>query len=56
MQGPFDIIYLDAHKGEYIDYLNIILDKELLAPTGIILANDGAYHLLLLWYILVDLC
>jgi predicted O-methyltransferase YrrM len=32
---------MDAHKAEYIDHLNIILDRGLLAPTGIILADDG---------------
>lgn len=41
IEGEFDIIYLDAHKGEYIEYLNIILDRGLLARTGIIMADDA---------------
>ena len=41
LEGTFDIIYLDAHKGEYIDCLNIVLNKGLLDLKGTILADDG---------------
>ena len=37
----FDIIFIDAHKGEYIEYFEIILQKGLLQPNGIILVDDS---------------
>lgn len=49
LEGVFDIIYLDAHKGEYIEYLNIILNRGLLATNGIIMADDGQFVYLRLY-------
>ncbi|KAH8696539.1 O-methyltransferase [Talaromyces proteolyticus] len=37
---PFDIIYIDARKAEYINYVETILERNLLAENGIILADD----------------
>ncbi|KAH8820746.1 O-methyltransferase [Xylogone sp. PMI_703] len=39
-EGSFDIIYVDARKSEYIEYLEIILQNNLLAENGIILVDD----------------
>jgi predicted O-methyltransferase YrrM len=36
----FDIIFLDANKEGYITYFKTILDRGLLAPGGIILADN----------------
>ena len=46
LEGVFDIIFFDAYKGEYIDYLNVVLELGLLSPTGIILADDSEYSFL----------
>jgi hypothetical protein len=46
--APFDIIYVDARKAEYIEYVEIILERQLLAENGIILADDSMYPLSLL--------
>ena len=38
LKGPFDLIFLDAAKGQYIAYLPDVL--RLLAPGGILLADN----------------
>ena len=45
LEGVFDIIYFDADKGEYLDYLNIVLELGLLSHTGIILADDSEWSI-----------
>lgn len=40
VQGPFDLIFIDAEKPGYIAYLTTILQKKLLAPRGIIIADN----------------
>ncbi|MGF1588091.1 MAG: O-methyltransferase [Pleurocapsa sp.] len=36
----FDLAFIDADKGGYIDYLNLLLDTDLLAPDGFICADN----------------
>ena len=36
----FDLVFIDADKGGYIDYLNMLLDTELLAPGGFICVDN----------------
>jgi predicted O-methyltransferase YrrM len=38
LQGPLDIVFIDADKPGYLDYLNIVLP--LLRPGGLILAHN----------------
>jgi predicted O-methyltransferase YrrM len=46
-EEPFDLIYVDARKSEYIEYVKIVLERNLLAPKGIMLVDDSRYFLLL---------
>ncbi|KAL1921137.1 uncharacterized protein VTP21DRAFT_10853 [Calcarisporiella thermophila] len=39
-ENPFDLIFIDADKGSYIDYYDTILEKGLLAPDGVILVDN----------------
>lgn len=36
----FDLVFIDADKSEYIDYLRLLLDTELLAPDGFICVDN----------------
>jgi caffeoyl-CoA O-methyltransferase len=36
----FDLAFIDADKGGYIDYLNLLLDTNLLAPNGFICVDN----------------
>ncbi|MBE9045745.1 class I SAM-dependent methyltransferase [Pleurocapsales cyanobacterium LEGE 10410] len=36
----FDLAFVDADKGGYIDYLNLLLDTDLLAPNGFICVDN----------------
>ena len=41
LRGQFDIIFIDADKPGYKNYLQIILDKRLLAKDGIIFTDNS---------------
>lgn len=41
LTGTFDIIFVDANKDGYQGYVNTILDKKLLSPTGFIMCDNG---------------
>ena len=41
LSGQFDIIFIDANKCEYRQYMEIILDTGLLRASGLILADNG---------------
>lgn len=43
LEGPFDLAFIDADKGGYIDYYEAILPK--LAPNGVILADNTLFGL-----------
>ena len=38
LEGPYDIVYMDANKREYVTYYNLVFD--LVSPGGLILADD----------------
>ena len=38
LEGPFDLVYMDANKREYCAYYDLVIDK--LRPGGVILADD----------------
>ncbi|MEL6441670.1 MAG: class I SAM-dependent methyltransferase [Cyanobacteria bacterium J06621_8] len=39
-EASFDLVFIDADKGGYIDYFNLLLDKNLLAPEGFICVDN----------------
>src|SRR5271170_2662317 len=41
IRGEFDIIFIDADKPGYKNYLEIILEKGLLSKTGIIITDNS---------------
>jgi caffeoyl-CoA O-methyltransferase len=43
LEGPFDLAFIDADKGGYIDYYEAILPK--LAPDGVIAADNTLFGL-----------
>jgi predicted O-methyltransferase YrrM len=44
LRGEFDIIFIDADKTGYTNYLKIILERRLLSKNGIIIADNGTIH------------
>ena len=38
LEGPYDIVYMDANKREYVTYYNLVFD--LVSAGGLILADD----------------
>jgi len=38
LDGPFDLVFIDADKGGYVDYYEAVLPK--LAPRGVIVADN----------------
>lgn len=42
LDGNFDLIFVDANKDGYEEYVNTILDRKLLSPNGIILCDNGS--------------
>jgi caffeoyl-CoA O-methyltransferase len=43
LEGPFDLAFIDADKGGYIDYYEAVLPK--LSPTGVIAADNTLFGL-----------
>ena len=43
LDGPFDLVFIDADKGGYVDYYEAILPK--LAPQGVIAADNTLFGL-----------
>lgn len=40
LHSPFDIIFIDADKKDYIEYYDMIMERNLLAKDGIIVADN----------------
>lgn len=40
LHGPFDIIFIDADKKDYVEIYDMIMERRLLAQDGIILADN----------------
>ncbi len=40
----FDLVFIDAHKKEYIDYFNLLLDTNLLNPDGFIVVDNTLFQ------------
>ena len=38
LEGPFDLVLIDAHKPEYTDYYQLVFDK--VSPGGLIIADN----------------
>ena len=36
----FDLVFIDADKASYLDYLNVLLDTDLLAPGGLVCVDN----------------
>ena len=41
LDGPFDLVFIDADKGGYVDYYEAVLPK--LAPRGLIVADNTLF-------------
>lgn len=41
MKGPFELVFVDANKGGYVDYLK--RSVELLSPNGVIVCDNALY-------------
>merc|ERR1719408_1154093 len=44
LQGTFDMVFFDANKAEYKDYVQKILSENLLAPDGMIVCDNILYN------------
>ena len=42
LDGPFDLVFIDANKDGYVDYYEAVLPK--LAPRGVIVADNTLGH------------
>ncbi len=40
----FDLVFIDADKKEYVDYFNLLLETNLLAPEGIICVDNTLFQ------------
>lgn len=41
VSGGFDIVFVDADKEGYEDYVKTVLDRKLLAQNGVIICDNG---------------
>lgn len=44
LQGTFDMVFIDANKAEYKEYVQRILSENLLAPEGMIVCDNILYN------------
>ena len=42
VEGPIDLVFIDAEKNDYIDHFNVIIDR--VRPGGLIVADNVAPH------------
>ena len=43
LTGQFDLVFVDANKDGYQDYVQKILDRKLLSPNGLILCDNSEH-------------
>jgi 3-dehydroquinate synthase len=44
LTGQFDLVFVDANKAEYKRYVEIILERDLLSASGVIVADNILYN------------
>lgn len=44
LTGEFDLIFIDANKSEYQRYVELILERKLLSPSGVIVCDNVLYN------------
>mmetsp|Transcript_77561 Transcript_77561/g.215527 ORF Transcript_77561/g.215527 Transcript_77561/m.215527 type:complete len:583 (+) Transcript_77561:67-1815(+) len=44
LSGQFDMVFVDANKAEYKRYVEVILERGLLSPTGMIVCDNILYN------------
>lgn len=44
ISGDFDFVFVDANKAEYKRYVEVILERNLLAPGGVIVCDNVLYN------------
>merc|ERR1719311_1994396 len=44
LTGQFDMVFVDANKSEYKRYVEVMLEKDLLAPRGTIICDNVLYN------------
>merc|ERR1711976_37683 len=44
LEGEFDMVFIDANKAEYKDYVQKILAQNLLAPEGMVVCDNILYN------------
>lgn len=44
LTGQFDMVFIDANKAEYKRYLEILLEKNLISPTGVVVCDNILYN------------
>merc|ERR1719281_1248065 len=44
LEGEFDMVFVDANKAEYHRYVEIILERKLLSPRGVIVCDNVLYN------------
>jgi len=44
LTGEFDLVFVDANKAEYHRYVELILERNLLSPTGVIVCDNVLYN------------
>jgi caffeoyl-CoA O-methyltransferase len=42
LEGPFDLVFIDADKENYVNYYNLVFDK--VRPGGLIIADNTLWH------------
>jgi predicted O-methyltransferase YrrM len=42
ISGPFDLVFIDAAKGQYLDYLHKVMDK--LSPGAVVIADNVLFR------------
>ena len=42
LEGPFDLVFIDADKENYVNYYDLVFDK--VRPGGIIIADNTLWH------------